>query len=149
MRILVAGDGGYIGGVLVPFIREAGHQVDGYDLGLYEGCDLGPAAEDGSPQAARDIRDASADELSGYDAVICLAALSNDPLGDLNPAVTYSVNLEGTLRLARAAKQAGVERFLFASSCSLYGAARLAGGGRRRHPGSGNAVRRNQGAGRA
>ena len=123
MRILVAGDGGYIGGVLVPFIREAGHQVDGYDLGLYEGCDLGPAAEDGSPQAPRDIRDASADELSGYDAVICLAALSNDPLGDLNPAVTYSVNLEGTLRLARAAKQAGVERFLFASSCSLYGAA--------------------------
>ena len=148
MRILVAGDGGYIGGVLVPFIREAGHQVDGYDLGLYEGCDLGPAAEDGSPQAPRDIRDASADELSGYDAVICLAALSNDPLGDLNPAVTYSVNLEGTLRLARAAKQAGVERFLFASSCSLYGAAG-AGGGGRRHPGSGNAVRRNQGAGRA
>jgi nucleoside-diphosphate-sugar epimerase len=71
----------------------------------------------------RDIRDASAAQLSGYDAVICLAALSNDPLGHLNPAVTYSVNLDGTLRLAEAAKQAGVERFLFASSCSLYGAA--------------------------
>ena len=83
----------------------------------------GPAAEDGSPRPARDIRDARAAELSGYDAVICLAALSNDPLGDLNPAVTYSVNLDGTLQLARAAKEAGVPRFLFASSCSLYGAA--------------------------
>jgi nucleoside-diphosphate-sugar epimerase len=123
MRILVAGDGGYIGGVMVPFIREAGHQADGFDLGLYEGCDLGPAAEDGSRRPARDIRDARAAELSGYDAVICLAALSNDPLGDLNPAVTYSVNLDGTLQLARAAKEAGVPRFLFASSCSLYGAA--------------------------
>ena len=74
-------------------------------------------------RAVSDIRDADTGELAGYDAVVCLAALSNDPLGDLNPAATYSVNLEGTLRLARAAKQAGVERFLFASSCSLYGAA--------------------------
>jgi len=123
MRILVAGDGGYIGGVLVPFMREAGHQADGYDLGLYEGCDLGPAPAGGTRRPARDMRDATAAELAGYDAVICLAALSNDPLGDLNPAVTYSVNLEGTLHLARAAKEAGIERFLFASSCSLYGAA--------------------------
>jgi len=122
MRILVAGDGGYIGGVLVPFMRAAGHQADGYDLGLYEGCDLGPAAGDGARRPA-DMREATAAELAGYDAVICLAALSNDPLGDLNPAVTYSVNLEGTLQLARAAKEAGIERFLFASSCSLYGAA--------------------------
>ncbi len=123
MRILVAGDGGYIGGVLVPFLRAVGNQVNGYDLGLYEGCDLGPAVEDGAPRTVRDIRDARPAGLSGYDAVICLAALSNDPLGDLNPAVTYSVNLEGTLQLARAAKEAGIERFLFASSCSLYGAA--------------------------
>ena len=72
---------------------------------------------------AADIRDANPVQLAGYDAVVCLAALSNDPLGDLNPAATYSVNLDGTLALARAAKQAGVERFLFASSCSLYGAA--------------------------
>ena len=71
------------------------------------------------------MRDAEAGQLVGYDAVVCLAALSNDPLGDLNPAATYSVNLEGTLRLARAAKEAGVARFLFASSCSLYGAAGL------------------------
>ena len=70
-----------------------------------------------------DMRDVAAGQLAGYDAVLCLAALSNDPLGDLNPAATYSVNLDGTLHLARAAKEAGVERFLFASSCSLYGAA--------------------------
>jgi nucleoside-diphosphate-sugar epimerase len=69
------------------------------------------------------MRDAGPGQLAGYDAVVCLAALSNDPLGDLNPAATYSVNLDGTLQLARAAKQAGVPRFLFASSCSLYGAA--------------------------
>jgi len=123
MRVLVAGDRGYIGAVLVPFLRAAGHQVDGLDLGLYEGCDLGPAPEDTGARPPRDIRDAEAGQLAGYDAVACLAALSNDPLGHLNPATTFSVNLEGTLRLARAAKEAGVQRFLFASSCSLYGAA--------------------------
>jgi nucleoside-diphosphate-sugar epimerase len=127
MRVLVAGDRGYIGAVMVPFLRAAGYEVDGLDLGLYEGCDLGPAPEDIGDRPARDIRDTEANELAGYHAVICLAALSNDPLGDLNPAATYSVNLEGTLRLARAAKQAGVDRFLFASSCSLYGAAGSAG----------------------
>jgi nucleoside-diphosphate-sugar epimerase len=122
MRVLVAGGRGYIGTVLVPFLRAAGHEVDGLDLGLYEGCDLGPAPEDEYP-GPRDMRDAEPGRLAGYDAVLCLAALSNDPLGDLNPEATYSVNLDGTLHLARAAKQAGVERFLFASSCSLYGAA--------------------------
>jgi len=122
LRVLVAGDRGYIGAVLVPFLRAAGHEVTGLDLGLYEGCDLGPAPED--PRwRPQDVRDVQAGQLAGYDAVVCLAALSNDPLGDLNPAATYSVNLDGTLHLARAAKQAGVERFLFASSCSLYGAA--------------------------
>jgi nucleoside-diphosphate-sugar epimerase len=123
MRVLVAGDRGYIGAVLVPFLRGAGHQVDGLDVGLYEGCDFGAAPEGLGVRPARDIRDAEASHLADYDAVICLAALSNDPLGKLNPAATYSINHEGTLRLARAAKQAGVERFLFASSCSLYGAA--------------------------
>jgi len=122
MRVLVAGDRGYIGAVLVPLLRAAGHQTSGLDLGLYEGCDFGPAPEEtaGPP---RDMRDAWADLLAGYDAVICLAALSNDPLGNLNPAATYSVNLDGTLALAQAARDAGVERFLFSSSCSLYGAA--------------------------
>lgn len=123
MRVLVAGDRGYIGAVMVPFLREAGHEVHGLDLGLYEGCDLGPALPDTGQRARLDMRDVSADQLAGYDAVLCLAALSNDPLGDLNPDATYSVNLDGTLQLARAAKQAGIERFLFSSSCSLYGAA--------------------------
>jgi nucleoside-diphosphate-sugar epimerase len=121
MRVLVAGDRGYIGAVLVPFLRAAGHEVEGLDLGLYEGCDLGPV-EDTGARRPHDIRDARAGQLADYDAVICLAALSNDPLGQLNPATTFSVNLEGTLCLARAAKDAGVGRFLFASSCSLYGA---------------------------
>jgi nucleoside-diphosphate-sugar epimerase len=124
-RVLVAGDGGYIGAVLVPFMRAAGHEVAGLDLGLYEGCDLGPASASAGAwrRGIADIREITPDQLAGYDAVICLAALSNDPLGDLNPSATYSVNLDGTLHLARAAKQAGIERFLFSSSCSLYGAA--------------------------
>jgi nucleoside-diphosphate-sugar epimerase len=127
MRVLVAGDRGYIGAVLTPFLRACGHEVDGLDVGLYEGCDLGPGPEDIGSRPPSDIRDAQPGQLAGYDAVVCLAALSNDPLGHLNPAATHSVNLDGTLSLARAAKQAGIERFLFASSCSLYGAAGSAG----------------------
>jgi nucleoside-diphosphate-sugar epimerase len=123
MRVLVAGDGGYIGAVLVPFFQNAGHEVDGLDLGLYEGCDLGPAQPGANSAGHVDMRDVTAVQLAGYDAVVCLAALSNDPLGDLNPATTYSVNLDGTVNLARMAKLAGVPRFLFSSSCSLYGAA--------------------------
>lgn len=123
MRVLVAGDRGYIGAVMVPFLRGAGHEVDGLDTGLYEGCDLGPPPEDVTGRPPVDIRDVEPGQLAGYDAVVCLAALSNDPLGHLNRATTYAVNLDGTLQLARAAKQAGVERFVFASSCSLYGAA--------------------------
>jgi nucleoside-diphosphate-sugar epimerase len=123
MRVLVAGDGGYIGAVLVPFFQRAGHEVAGLDLGLYAGCDLGPAQPGATSRGHVDMRDVTADHLVGYDAVVCLAALSNDPLGDLNPAATYSVNLDGTLNLARMAKEARVPRFLFSSSCSLYGAA--------------------------
>ncbi|MEP6761734.1 MAG: SDR family oxidoreductase [Sporichthyaceae bacterium] len=122
MKILVAGDRGYIGAVLVPFLRAAGHEVDGLDSGLYEGCDLGggPGAIERLP---RDTRAVHPRELEGYDAVVCLAALSNDPLGQLNPTSTFSINLHGTVHLARAAKTAAVPRFVFASSCSLYGAA--------------------------
>jgi nucleoside-diphosphate-sugar epimerase len=123
MKVLVTGDRGYIGAVLVPLLRAAGHEADGLDVGLYEGCDLGPALAGAETWSPRDMRDVTAGDLSGYEAVLCLAALSNDPLGDLNPAATYSVNLDGTMRLASAAKQAGVPRFLFSSSCSLYGAA--------------------------
>lgn len=123
MKVLVAGDRGYIGAVLVPFLRAAGHRVDGLDVGLYEGCDLGASPEPLGNRPLVDLRDTEPHHVAAYDAVICLAALSNDPLGHLNPEATYSVNLEGTLRLARAAKDAGIERFLFSSSCSLYGAA--------------------------
>ena len=124
MKVMVAGDRGYIGAVLAPVLRQAGHEVHGLDLGLYDGCDLGPALPGPAPgQARSDMRDVSPAIVGGYDAVVCLAAVSNDPLGDLNPAATYSVNLDGTLALARAAKRAGVPRFLFSSSCSLYGAA--------------------------
>lgn len=121
MRVLVAGDRGYIGAVLVPFLRRAGHAVAGLDVGWYEGCDFGPAPEwEGS---RRDIRDAVPDDLAGFDAVINLAAISNDPIGHLNPQATYSVNAHGAVHLAAMAKQAGVPRYLFSSSCSLYGAA--------------------------
>jgi nucleoside-diphosphate-sugar epimerase len=128
MKVLVAGDRGYIGAVMVPFLRAAGHEVDGLDLGLYDGCDFGAAPPYPAPPypadgRADDVRDVQPGNLAGYEAVICLAALSNDPLGHLNPAATYSVNLDGTLALARAARRAGVPRFLFSSSCSLYGAA--------------------------
>jgi nucleoside-diphosphate-sugar epimerase len=122
MRVLVAGDRGYIGTVLVPAFRRAGHEVSGLDTGLYEGCDLGSGPEPFTG-VRKDIRDVTAEDVAGHDAVVCLAALSNDPLGHLNPKATYSINLDGTVTLARAARSAGVGRFVFASSCSLYGAA--------------------------
>jgi nucleoside-diphosphate-sugar epimerase len=123
VKILVAGDRGYIGAVMVPFLRAAGHEVAGLDAGFYEGCDFGAPPEDTGGRGPVDIRDVEDHHVSGYDAIVCLAALSNDPLGQLNPGATYSINVDGTLRLASVAKRAGVERFVFASSCSLYGAA--------------------------
>jgi len=122
MRVLVTGDRGYIGAVLVPFFRDHGHDVVGLDAGWYEGCDFGPMLDaDGSFQ--RDIRDVRPPEIEGFDAIVHLAAISNDPMGDLNPNATYSVNADGAIHLAEMAKIAGVHRFLFSSSCSLYGAA--------------------------
>jgi nucleoside-diphosphate-sugar epimerase len=121
MRVLVTGHHGYIGAVVAPQVAEAGHDVVGLDTFLYRGCDFG--REPGGFEERRgDVRDVTAADLAGFDAVVHLAALSNDPLGDLNPAWTYDVNLEGTLRLAWAAKEAGVRRFVFSSSCSMYGA---------------------------
>jgi nucleoside-diphosphate-sugar epimerase len=108
--------------VLMPFLRQAGHQAVGFDTGLYDGCDLG-AGPTPSPSVRKDIRDATPDDFDGFDAVIHLAAISNDPIGNLNPRITYSINHEGSVHLGRCAKRAGVPRFLFASSCSLYGAA--------------------------
>jgi nucleoside-diphosphate-sugar epimerase len=122
MKVLVTGHHGYIGSILAPMLRDAGHDVVGLDAFYYRGCDFGEA-EDFEPALDRDIRDVAAEDLEGFDAVVHLAALSNDPLGDLNPEWTYSVNRDGTVALARAAKEAGVARFVFASSCSMYGAA--------------------------
>jgi nucleoside-diphosphate-sugar epimerase len=121
MRVMVTGHDGYIGTVLVPMLRSAGHEVVGLDTFLFAGCDFGSPPE---PVPARrcDVRDVTVADLRGFDAVIHLAAISNDPVGDLNPRCTLEINHEGTARLGRAAKAAGVERFLFSSSCSLYGA---------------------------
>jgi nucleoside-diphosphate-sugar epimerase len=122
MRVLVTGDRGYIGAVMAPFLMAAGHEVVGLDAGWYDGCDFG-TPPDGYEQRTGDIRDAIADDLAGFDAVVHLAAISNDPVGHLNASATYSVNADGAIHMARVAKQARVRRFLFSSSCSLYGAA--------------------------
>jgi nucleoside-diphosphate-sugar epimerase len=122
MRVLVTGDRGYIGQVLVPRFIAGGHAVVGFDAGWYDGCDFGEPVT-GYEQRTKDVRDATPDDLEGFDAVVHLAAISNDPIGQLNPGATYSVNAEGAIHVARVAKQAGVPRFLFSSSCSLYGAA--------------------------
>lgn len=125
MHVLVTGDRGYLGAVLVPFLLAAGHDVEGLDAGWYDGCDFGPPPG-GYLSRTGDVRLVVAEELAGFDAVIHLAAVSNDPLGHLNAEATYSVNAEGAVHMARAAKQVGVPRFLFSSSCSLYGAAGVA-----------------------
>ncbi len=122
MRVLVDGDRGYIGAVLVPLLVGAGHEVEGLDAGWYDGCDFGRRFT-GYHSRTGDIRDVEPSDLAGFDAVIHLAAISNDPVGHLNPEATYSVNAEGAAHVARVAKAAGVPRFLFSSSCSLYGAA--------------------------
>ena len=103
-------------------LSEAGHQVSGLDCGLYSGCTIGPEPI-AVPSLTFDIRDVTPDHLAGFDAVCHLAAISNDPVGDLNPETTYDINFRASVALAAAARSAGVQRFLFSSSCSLYGAA--------------------------
>jgi nucleoside-diphosphate-sugar epimerase len=122
MRLLVTGHLGYIGVELVPVLRDAGHEVVGLDNGYFNGCDFA-APPDEVPKLDVDLRDVTPAHCEGFDAVLHLGALSNDPLGDLNPDLTYDINHRASVRLARSAKQAGVRRFVFASSCSLYGAA--------------------------
>ncbi len=121
MRILVTGHNGYIGTVLVPMLLEAGHTVVGLDVDLFRACTFGQSVP-AIPSIQKDIRDVAEDDVQGFDAVIHLAALSNDPLGDLNPRLTYEINWNASVRLATVAKLAGVQRFLFSSSCSTYGA---------------------------
>ncbi len=120
MKVLITGHTGYIGSVMTRQFLEAGHEVTGFDLGFFEDCLLGPAPR-AVPGIRKDLRDVEPSDLEGFDAVVHLAALSNDPLGNLNAQVTYDINHLASVRLAQAAKQAGVPRYLFASSCSLYG----------------------------
>jgi len=122
MRILLTGSRGYIGTVMAPMMVEAGHDVVGMDTDLYRHSTFGPWRES-VRTIEKDVRAIEAADLKGYDAVVHLAALSNDPLGDLNPQLTYDINHLASVRLATLAKEAGVERFAFASSCSNYGAA--------------------------
>jgi nucleoside-diphosphate-sugar epimerase len=107
---------------MVPILQEAGHDVIGLDSGYFADCVLGPAPTD-PPGMQVDLRDVTAEQLSGFDAVIHLAALSNDPLGALAPQITYDINHHASVRLARLAKDVGVRRFLYASTCSVYGSA--------------------------
>jgi len=120
MRVLLTGSGGYVGAVAHAVLASTGHDVVGLDTGLYEGCDLGVPPR--PPDVRVDIRDVREEDLDGFDAVVHLAALSNDPIGELDEALTYAVNHEATVRLAELARSRGVERFVFASSCSMYGA---------------------------
>jgi len=122
MRILITGHTGYIGTVMAPFLADAGHEVTGLDSDLFEQCTFGEEPRK-FPSIRRDLRDVEAADLKGFDAVIHLAGLSNDPLGNLNPNLTYDINHHASVRLARLAKEMGVKRYLFSSSCSTYGAA--------------------------
>ena len=122
MRILVTGHNGYIGTILAPMLVSEGHDVVGLDSDLYQRCTLGEGVPQ-IPEISKDIRDVEAADIEGFDAIIHLAALSNDPLGNLNPELTYEINYRASVRLAKLAKQVGVPRFLFSSSCSTYGAA--------------------------
>lgn len=122
MKVLVTGHLGYIGAVMVPMLLDKGHEVTGLDNGLFEQCTFGepPVA---IPEIRKDIRDVVASDVEGFDAIAHLAALSNDPLGNLDAELTYDINHRATIKLAELAKKAGCERFLFSSSCSVYGAA--------------------------
>src|ERR1700758_2096377 len=122
MKTLLTGHKGYIGAVAGPMLLSAGHEVIGIDSDLFAGCAFGePPLR--IPEISKDIRDLVAEDLANFDAVVHLAALSNDPLGDLDTELTYSINHRATVQLAELAKTAGVSRFIFSSSCSTYGAA--------------------------
>lgn len=122
MKVLVTGHRGFIGTVMVPILLDEGFDVVGLDTDLYRYCTYGdtPLA---IPTIDKDVRDVEAKDLEGIDAIVHLAALSNDPLGNINADLTYDINYKASVRLAELAKEVGVKRFLFASSCSMYGKA--------------------------
>ncbi|HMQ29541.1 MAG TPA: SDR family oxidoreductase [Chloroflexaceae bacterium] len=121
MRVLLTGSGGYIGIVTAPVLMERGHDVVGLDTGFYQSGWLYNGVKHLPRTIQKDIRAITAEDLVGYDAIIHMAELSNDPLGQLNPTITYKINHAGSVNLARAAKEAGVSRFVYMSSCSVYG----------------------------
>jgi len=123
MRVMLTGHNGYVGSVLLPMLVDAGHDVVGYDTNLYKGSTFGAYQERTDySEINKDIRDIQAEDLKGFDAVLHLAGLSNDPLGDLNPTLTYEINHKASVKLAKLAKSMGVRRYIFSSSCSNYGA---------------------------
>jgi nucleoside-diphosphate-sugar epimerase len=122
MRVLLTGHKGYIGAVAVGVLRSAGHEVVGLDTNLFANCDFGTEITD-IPEIRKDLRDLARPDLVGFDSVVHFAALSNDPVGNLNPQLTYDINHLASVHLAKLAKEAGVARFVFSSSCSTYGAA--------------------------
>ena len=122
MKILLTGHKGYIGALAGPILQDAGHEVVGLDCDLFSGCDFGNTLP-GIPEVRKDLRDLAIGDVRGFDAVVHLAALSNDPLGNLNAGLTHDINHHASVHLAMLAKAAGVKRFVFSSSCSTYGAA--------------------------
>jgi nucleoside-diphosphate-sugar epimerase len=127
MRVLLTGNKGYIGTVMAPMLKAEGYEIKGFDNDLFEGCTFGDESVCGQmdeiPYVKKDIRDIDASDLKGIDAVIHLCALSNDPLGDFNPHITFEINHAASVRLAKLAKKVGIDRFIYTSSCSVYGAA--------------------------
>ena len=124
MKVLVTGNRGYIGTVLTQLLREKSYDIVGFDVDYYNGCELEPF-DQSYPQITKDIRDVSLEDVERVDAIIHLAALSNDPLGALSPKLTEEINLYGTLKLAKLAKKAGVNRFVYSSSQSMYGISKI------------------------
>lgn len=121
MRVLITGHKGYIGSVMAAMLVAEGYEVVGLDSDIFEDCAFAEPIM-AIPEISKDIRDVEVDDLDGFEAVIHLAAISNDPIGNLNPELTYDINHRGSVKLAQIAKEAGVSKFLFSSSCSLYGA---------------------------
>jgi nucleoside-diphosphate-sugar epimerase len=119
-RILVTGHHGYLGSVMAPWLAHRGYDVAGLDVDYFGECTIAPGT-DGIPSIVKDLRDVTVADLEGFDAVVHLAALSNDPIGNLNSEWTRDINLAGSVRLAEHARTAGVQRFLFSSSCIMYG----------------------------